>query len=191
MTTVTANPRIDSFSCAHGLVECAPGSGYHNPAPEQFYIEVVDADSHAPLADGETGLVLLTHLRRRGTVLVRYALGDLSTLTHERCPHCGAWTDRLVTTPRRADALLKIKGTLINPALMVEAAEALLGGRDFQFVITDEFTLNVAGAESRDVAREVAAAVKSAVGVTPRVSFVREIAQAADAWKIKRVLDQR
>src|SRR5438128_3271722 len=140
-----------------GLVECAPGSGYHNPAPEQFYIEVVDPNGHTPLADGETGLVLLTHLRRRGTVLVRYALGDLSTLTHERCPHCGAWTDRLVTTPRRADALLKIKGTLINPALMVEAAEALLGGRDFQFVITDEFTLNVAGAESRDVAREVAA----------------------------------
>ena len=174
-----------------GLVECAPGSGYHNPAPEQFFIEVVDPASHAPLPDGAPGLVLLTHLRRRGTVLVRYALGDLSTLTHERCPHCGAWTDRLVSTPRRADALLKIKGTLINPALMVEAAERLLGGREFQFVVTDELTLNVAGAKSADLARGLAAAVKSEVGVTPKVSFVAQIAQAGDAWKLKRVVDQR
>lgn len=174
-----------------GLVECAPGSGYHNPAPDQFFIEVVDPASHAPLPDGEAGLVLLTHLRRRGTVLVRYALGDLSTLTHERCPHCGAWTDRLVSTPRRADALLKIKGTLVNPALMVEAAEKLLGGREFQFVVTDELTLNVAGAESADLARCLAAAVKSEVGVTPKVSFVAQIAQAGDAWKLRRVVDQR
>jgi phenylacetate-CoA ligase len=174
-----------------GLVECAPGSGYHNPAPNQFFIEVVDPETHAPLADGAAGLVLLTHLQRRGTVLLRYALGDVSTLTHERCPHCGSWTDRLVTMPRRVDALLKIKGTLVNPALMVEAAENALDGRDFQFVVTDELTLYVAGAQSSDVGHAAAAAVKSAVGVTPKVSFVAEISQAASAWKLKRVVDQR
>jgi phenylacetate-coenzyme A ligase PaaK-like adenylate-forming protein len=172
-------------------VECAPGSGFHNPAPDQFFIEVVDPQSHAPLAHGELGLVLLTHLRRRGTVLMRYALGDLSTLTRERCPHCGAWTDRLVSTPRRADALLKIKGTLVNPALMVEAAESILGGREFQFVIDDEFTLNIAGVETGALAPTAAAAVKSAVGVTPKVGFVSEIAQSSGAWKLKRVVDRR
>jgi phenylacetate-CoA ligase len=175
-----------------GLVECAPGSGYHNPAPDQFYLEVVDAESLAPLPDGASGLVLLTHLRRRGTVLMRYALGDISTLTHERCPHCGSWTDRLVATPRRADALVKIKGTLVNPAVMVEAAEQLLGGREFQFVITQEaMTLNVAGAEDAETKRKVSASVKAATGVTPKVQFVSEIPQSAEAWKAKRVLDQR
>ena len=174
-----------------GLVECAPGSGLHNPAPDQFFIEVVDPQSHAPLADGEPGLVLLTHLRRRGTVLLRYALGDLCTLSRERCSHCGAWTDRLVSTPRRADALLKIKGTLVNPALMIEAAESVLGGREFQYVIADEFTLNIAGPDSSMLAPKVAAAVKSAVGVTPQVRFVDEIAQSSGAWKLKRVVDLR
>ena len=174
-----------------GLVECAPGSGFHNPAPEQFFIEVVDPQSHAPLPDGELGLVLLTHLRRRGTVLMRYALGDLSTLTRERCAHCGAWTDRLVSTPQRADALLKIKGTLVNPALMIDAAESVLGGREFQFVITEELRLNIAGVESAGIAPRVAAAVKTAVGVTPKVGFVSEIPQSAGAWKLKRVIDQR
>lgn len=181
-----------------GLVECAPGSGYHNPAPDQFYLEVVDPESFAPLPEGESGLVLLTHLRRRGTVLVRYALGDVSTLTHERCPHCGSWTDRLVERPRRVDKLLKIKGTLVNPALMLAAAEEQLGGREFQFVIAKEdarsaetLTLNIAGAEDAEIARKLVASVKSAIGLTPKVRFVADIAQAAGAWKLKRVVDSR
>jgi phenylacetate-CoA ligase len=179
-------------------VECAPGSGYHNPAPDQFYLEVVDAESLAPVPDGASGLVLLTHLRRRGTVLARYALGDISTLTHARCPHCGAWTDRLISTPRRADSLVKIKGTLVNPALLVAAAEQLLGGREFQFVIakaaalsSDTLTLNVAGTEDADTRRTVSEAVKAATGLTPSVKFVTEITQGASAWKLKRVVDQR
>jgi phenylacetate-coenzyme A ligase PaaK-like adenylate-forming protein len=181
-----------------GLVECAPGSGYHNPAPDQFYLEVVDPESLAPLPDGASGLVLLTHLQRRGTVLVRYALGDISTLTHERCPHCGSWTDRLVATPRRADKLLKIKGTLVNPALMVAAAEEVLVGREFQFVITKEdalsldlLTLKVSGAEDSETTRKLADSVKAATGLLPKVQFVPEIPESAGAWKVKRVVDQR
>jgi phenylacetate-CoA ligase len=159
---------------------------------------VVDAESLAPLPDGASGLVLLTHLRRRGTVLARYALGDISTLTHERCPHCGSWTDRLVATPRRVDALLKIKGTLVNPALMVAAAEELLSGREFQFVITNEsalsydaMTLNIAGTEDLETKRKVSESVKAATGITPLVKFVPQITQSASAWKLKRVVDQR
>ncbi|MGH8740260.1 MAG: phenylacetate--CoA ligase family protein, partial [Burkholderiales bacterium] len=174
-----------------GLVECAPGSGYHNPAPDQFYLEVVHPESHAPLPDGQSGLVLLTHLRRRGTVLARYALGDTSVLSHERCPHCGAWTDRLVATPRRVDQLLKIKGTLVNPALLVAAAEELLAGREFQFVVSEALTLNVAGAADDHLGARLSASVKSAVGVTPQVKFVADIPQAAGAWKLKRVVDTR
>lgn len=171
-----------------GLVECAPGSGFHNPAPDQFYLEIVHPETHAPLPDGETGLVLLTHLRRRGTVLARYALGDTSVLSRERCPHCGSWTDRLVATPRRVDDLVKIKGTLVNPALMVAAVEDLIGGREFQFVISAGLTLNIAGAAEARLAESLSQAVKSAIGVTPDVNFVAEIGQAAGAWKLKRVL---
>ena len=58
-----------------GSVECCPGSGYHNPAPDQFHFQVVDPETHAPLPDGETGLAVLTHLDRRGTVLVALCPG--------------------------------------------------------------------------------------------------------------------
>ena len=52
-----------------GSVECCPDSGYHNPAPDHFYFEIVDPDTHKPLPEGERGLSVLTHLDRRGTVL--------------------------------------------------------------------------------------------------------------------------
>jgi phenylacetate-CoA ligase len=171
-----------------GLVECAPGSGFHNPAPDQFYLEIVHPETHAPLPDGETGLVLLTHLRRRGTVLARYALGDTSVLSRSRCPHCGSWTDRLVANPRRVDDLVKIKGTLVNPALMVAAVEELVGAREFQFIVADGLTLNITGGEDAALLHSAAQAVKSAVGVTPQVRFIADIPASAGAWKTKRVI---
>ncbi len=127
-----------------GLVECAPGSGYHNPAPDQFLFEVVDPESSAPVADGMRGLVLMSHLRRRGTVLLRYSIGDVSTITHEKCPHCGATSERLTTMPERADSLVKIKGMLVNPDVVTEAILAAPG--------VEEFRVEVASADARSFA---------------------------------------
>jgi phenylacetate-CoA ligase len=180
-----------------GLVECTPGSGYHNPAPDQFHLQVVDPLTAQPVADGEPGLVVLTHLRRRGTVLLRYSLGDTSVMSHARCPHCGAGTDRLVAIPRRADRLLKIKGMLVNPDVLEQAAEAVLGAREYQFVVersggVDVLVLKVASRLENDLLEKSKAAVKRACGVTPLVDFVSaEALVDPKRWKAKRVVDQR
>jgi phenylacetate-CoA ligase len=171
-----------------GMVECAPGSGFHNPAPDQLYFEVVDPHTHAPLPDGAAGLVLLSHLQRRGTVLLRYALGDTAALSRERCPHCGAWSERLVSAPRRADALRKIKGTLVNPEVLVQTAEGVLGAAEFQFHIAPEsLLLRIALPFNEALEAQAAGAVKSATGVTPRVEFV-EPDVLSSGWKMKRVV---
>jgi phenylacetate-CoA ligase len=179
-----------------GMVECAPGSGYHNPAPDQFHIGIVDPASGAPMDDGRPGLVTLTHLQRTGTVLLRYALGDTSVLSRSRCAHCGSSTDRLVAMPRRADLLVKIKGTLVNPDVLVQAAESVLAGAEFQFTITrgadgaDALTVKVAG---QGFAERLAQAVKQAAGVTPTVEMVPagSLADPSRSWKTKRVVDLR
>lgn len=180
-----------------GLVECTPGSGYHNPAPDQFHLQIVDPVTTRPVADGEPGLVVLTHLRRRGTVLLRYSLGDTSVMSRRRCPHCGAGTDRLVAIPRRADRLLKIKGTLVNPDVLEQAAEAVLGAREYQFVVehsdgTDVLVLRVASRPEQGLSERSKEAVKRACGVTPVVDFVSaEVLVDPKRWKAKRVVDQR
>jgi phenylacetate-coenzyme A ligase PaaK-like adenylate-forming protein len=174
-----------------GMVECAPGCGLHNPAPDQFHIEIVDPQTYAPLPAGTPGLVLLTHLRRRGTVLLRYVLGDISVLASGRCPHCGSWTERLATMPRRADALLKIKGTLVNPDVLAQAAEAVLGAREFQFTIeTEKFAVKVAGRSDDDLKKRLIETVKQASGVSPLVEFVAP-GEFVSSWKLKRVVDLR
>jgi phenylacetate-coenzyme A ligase PaaK-like adenylate-forming protein len=184
-----------------GLVECAPGSGYHNPAPDQFLIEVVDPETAQPLPDGERGLVLLSHLRRRGTVLLRYALGDVATLSHVPCPHCGAATERLVSMPERVDSLFKIKGMLVNPDVVTEAVMAEPGVEEFRIEVDranaephapDRMTLVLAlspGAE----AEPVAARVKHACGITPEVRLAPRdgIFTPGDTLKAKRFADLR
>lgn len=184
-----------------GFVECAHGSGYHNPAPDQIHVDIVDPDSGKPLPDGVAGLVVLSHLSRSGTVLLRYALGDISVRSRERCPHCGSWTDRFTAMPRRVDALVKIKGMLVNPAVLIEAIETRLGGRTFQAVVEKRGTGELAAdalvvrvTDRADSGTEgLIDAVRAAVGVTPEIQIVAPSAlvDPGEAWKMKKFVDRR
>ncbi len=186
-----------------GLVECRAGTGYHNPVPEQFYFEIVDPVTGDPVADGTPGLILLTHLHRRGTVLLRYAIGDITVRQRDRCPGCGRVTDRFVAPPHRADDLVKIKGMLVNPMLAVGAIEGEPEIVDFQLTAEksdpgsvlsmDVLRLRVAvrpGAGEALCAR-LAERIKQAVGVTPVVELVAPQALDAGGWKAKRFVDLR
>lgn len=180
-----------------GLVECAAGAGLHNPHPEAIAIDVVHPETLRPVPDGEEGLILVSHMRRRGTLLLRYAVGDLGVRGTAPCPHCGRVTERILGTPRRADDLTKIRGMLVNPALAIAAVEGEPRVRDFRFEIAregalgmDQLRLMVApepGAAGLEAA--LAARVKDAIGVTPRVAIVPAIDDTS--WKAKRWIDQR
>jgi phenylacetate-CoA ligase len=187
-----------------GLIECCPDSGYHNPAPEQFHIAIVDPETHAPMPDGASGLVTLTHLDRRGTVLLRYLLGDTSTQTHEACPHCGATTDRLIALPHRADDLVKVKGMLINPAVLAAALQEDPAIAEFQIVIDrenpadplsmDRLILRIAPtARVEGMHTRIAERVKVAIGVRPEIELVERdaIYDPERSLKSKRLIDRR
>ena len=175
---------------------------FHNPAPDQFFIEIVDPETHKRVPDGERGLVLLSHMDRRGTVLLRYALGDISALAPGPCPYCGSETDRLIVTPTRVDLLFKIKGTLVNPALIEDVLLADASISEYQIVIDrenpadalspDRLILRVSGAARGELA-EIANSIKSAIGVTPVVSLEDEeaIYAAGNTLKSRRLIDLR
>src|SRR5262249_30450042 len=71
-----------------GLVQCAEDAAPQNLCPDLYCLEVVDPDSGRRLTDGEPGMLAITHLHRRGTVLLRYLVGDVVTLSPAPCPHC-------------------------------------------------------------------------------------------------------
>jgi phenylacetate-coenzyme A ligase PaaK-like adenylate-forming protein len=171
-----------------GLAQCHEEADWHNPAPELLFHEVVDPDSGRRLPDGERGALAITHLDRRGTTLIRYLVGDVVSLAHEACPHCGRIGDRIVGPVIRTKDLLKVKGMLINPAVLFEAIRSVPGVEEFQVVLDkqdptdpfsmDEMILRVASpASDRDALSEaLVRAAQGAVQVRPRVVF--EAAQA-------------
>ncbi len=157
------------------------------------------------MPDGQRGALAITYLDRRGTVLVRYLVGDIVNLTHEPCPHCGRTGDRLVGPIVRTKDLIKVKGMLINPALLVEKIRSLPAVDEFQIVLTrqdpadpysmDEMVLRVATAcrDREALAAALVAATSAAVGVRPRVEFVRatDIYDPGRQAKVERLVDLR
>ncbi|WP_219417543.1 phenylacetate--CoA ligase family protein [Pseudonocardia nigra] len=67
--------------------ECEEQAGGH--LPEDFaYAEVLDADSRQPVPDGSPGVLVLTHLDKKATPLVRWWTGDVVVRDASPCA-CG------------------------------------------------------------------------------------------------------
>ena len=186
-----------------GMVECSPGAGYHNPAPLQFLFEAVDPETLEPVADGDEGLILLTHLDRRGTTMLRYALGDTARLTRKRCPHCGALTERLVSVPVRRDGFMKIRGMLVNPQALADVLAADPAVVDFQAIVDkddpsdplsmDRLLIKLSLRDAGDLGSRIADKVKATIGVAPKIELVApdDPAFAGRGWKAKPIIDRR
>ena len=188
-----------------GLVECAHGFGYHNPSPDQFLFECIDVESKMPAPEGQEGLILLSHLDRRGTVLLRYAVGDVARISSERCPNCGMLTERIVSMPHRFDGLVKVKGMLVNPQLLVDAVMGEPDIVEFQAFVEkedpedglsmDRLLIKLVPKPDADssVDKRVLDRVRRAIRVTPLIEITTSDDPALKnrGWKTKPLIDLR
>jgi phenylacetate-coenzyme A ligase PaaK-like adenylate-forming protein len=193
------------------MPECTDFSGCHNPAPNLYFFEVVDEQTGKRLPDGERGLICITHLNRRGTVLLRYVIGDIGAMTHETCPYCGRNSERIIiavgsTYATRTTELVKLKGTLINPEVLRDEVANTPGVKEYQIIFTkkdpsdpyslDELVVKIAPAEGVDrgkLEEDIKMKLRTAVEMTPKVEFVamEEIYDPTVALKAYRVIDMR
>ena len=138
------------------FAQCREDGDWHNPTPELQYHEIVDPETGRRLPDGERGALAVTHLDRRGTVLIRFVVGDVVSIDRRPCPVCGRTSERIVGPVVRAKDLVKVKGMLINPAVLLETLQSIPGIDEFQVVVRrenkadplsmDELVVRVAGA---------------------------------------------
>lgn len=115
--------------------DCGERSGPHL-AEDFVYSEVLDPDSEGPVADGEPGVLVLTHLTKQAGPLVRWWTGDIVVRTSEPC-RCGRTHSRLLNGVRgRADDMIVVRGVNLFPSAVeaVVRAEPGLGG-EYQIVI--------------------------------------------------------
>ena len=185
-------------------MECAEGSGFHVPTPGEYHFEILDPDSGRPLPEGKRGLVTISHLNRRGTVLLRYSTGDVSAFSSEPCPACGRLEPRFTVSPYRLSGLTKVKGTLINPATLEEELSRVPRLKEYQIVVAkeggdaygmDEMIVHVVcdPPDFDEVAREVTRRARAACEITPRVvpASSEMVDQLARGYKHRRFVDAR
>jgi phenylacetate-CoA ligase len=195
--------RYGATEMATNMVECVEGSGWHDLTADQVYLEVVDPDTGKRLPDGEVGLLTFTHLTRRGSVFLRYAIGDLTSLTYEPCPHCGRTTGRIMGSPVRTKNILKIKGTLVNLTGLQDALERVPDLDEFQIVVRkdpdDELGMDqllIRAATKVDEHRVIDAVTDATLKIAhmrPYIEFATsdELFDPLTTMKANRILDKR
>jgi len=187
------------------FAQCREDGPWHNPTPEIQFHEVVDPVTGRRLPDGERGALAVTHLNRRGTVLIRFVVGDMVSIERGACPHCGRFGDRVIGPVVRTRDLVKVKGMLINPAALLEALQSIAELDEFQVVVCrsdpndplsmDEMQIRIASrqSDSEAIASSVAARAQEVTRVRPRVVFAqaRDIYDPAAQTKARRFVDLR
>jgi phenylacetate-coenzyme A ligase PaaK-like adenylate-forming protein len=183
------------------FAQCREEGDWHNPAPEIQYHEIVDPETGRRLPDGQRGMLAVTHLDRRGTVLIRFVVGDVVSMTREPCPHCGRTSERIVGPVVRGADLVKVKGMLINPGALVAALAGMPALEEFQVVVRrandadpysmDELVVRVAcdPALAADVAARALEVTR--VRATVEVVAAKEIYDPGRQTKAVRFVDAR
>lgn len=184
-----------------GLVQCAEHAEVQNVCPDLYHLEVVDPETGRRLADGESGALAITHLHRRGTVLLRYLVGDIVTLSRAPCPHCGREGERVIATPRRTGNLVKCRGMLVNTDVILDTLSAMAGMSEFQIVFAGEerpgamerLVIRIEREVDTSLQEEVTRRVREAVSLRPEVEFVARgtLYDHERSIKTKRIVDLR
>lgn len=193
-------------------IQCHEKSGYHL-YPDLGYFEVIDKDGKR-VPDGQPGELVYTSIGWRGSVVVRYRTGDMTTgIEYRPCQYCGRTVPRIGvdlqrTTEIKEFHLTKVKGELVNlndfyPLLSglpeVEEWQVEISKKDNDPHGLDEITIYLApktGVDFAQLERTVNKLVHNQIFVTaairqkPLDELLRMLGMETEL-KEKRIVDNR
>lgn len=94
-------------------IECPCQDGLH-VREDQYIAEIINPETLEPVAEGETGELVLTSLRRQAMPLIRYRTRDITSFKVGSCA-CGRAHVRIERVTGRSDDMLIIRGVNIYP----------------------------------------------------------------------------
>jgi phenylacetate-CoA ligase len=182
--------------------ECREQAGIHW-VEDHVLVETVNKETLRRCAPGEVGVLVLTHLTKEGTPMLRYWTNDYARLDFIRCA-CGRTHVRAVGgVLGRANDLIIYKGENFYP-VQVEKVVRCFGE------LTDEYRIVIGTHEGTgaDVVTVVAEyldealnteelrasirhALREELGVTPELELVGSGSLARTEFKAKRIEDRR
>lgn len=147
---------------------------------EGVLVEIVEPGGTRPMAEGETGEVVVTVLANGDYPLVRFGTGDLSAVVPDsarRPSACGRTNIRLKGWLGRADQAAKVKGMFVHPGQVAEIVRRHPEVRAARLVVTgavgnDAMTLHCEGEAGAALAEAVAASLRDITRLRGEVRFV-------------------
>ncbi|MDR1864779.1 MAG: AMP-binding protein [Bacteroidales bacterium] len=123
-----------STEMATTFTECAFGCGGHHH-PELIICELADENGR-PVAEGETGELVVTTLGVEGMPLLRFRTGDLARFHREPC-RCGRTSMRISPIVGRKDHMVKYKGTSLYPPAVFDVLDNTSYVENYVMVVSD------------------------------------------------------
>ena len=182
--------------------ECEEKTGIHW-AEDHLIVEIINPDTNKRCNPGEVGALVLTHLTKEATPMLRYWTGDLARVATEKCA-CGRTHARSEGgILGRSDDMIIYKGANFYP-VQVEKVIRSFEELDDEFRIrlsTDEKTgidviTVIAEYKTKEVdnvefKNKVKQAFRDELEVTPGLDLVESGTLERTMFKAKRVEDER
>jgi len=184
--------------------ECSEQKGIHVWS-DIALVEIIDPVTEEPVVPGEKGELVITMLQKEALPIIRYRLGDITTLHEEVCA-CGRTHPRIGRIQGRVDDMIIIRGINVFPS---QVEHCLLTnpevGNEFQIVVDRKGALDtiLVRAELRpeafgdrvfelDAIKErVTHKLRSSLNVGVTVELVEPGSLPRSEGKAKRVVDKR
>ena len=183
--------------------ECEEQKGMHINE-DHFYAEIIDPDTGEVLPDGSKGELVFTCLDKEGFPLLRYRTRDICVLSRKKCS-CGRTHVRMTKPMGRSDDMMIIRGVNVFPS-QIETVLLKEGYTpNYQIEVdrinnsdTFEIKVEMAPEQFSDIVsinqakeRKLEQAMRTMLGIGPKVRLVPPKTIARSEGKAVRVIDHR
>ena len=179
--------------------ECSEQSGMHINE-DNFIPEIINPETGEVLPEGEKGELVFTSITKEAFPLLRYRTRDICVLTREKCS-CGRTLIKMCKPMGRSDDMLIIRGVNVFPS-QIETVLINKGySLNYQIEVdrvnnTDTLDINIEmkPEQSENIPSEekkLASAIKTMLGISPKVHLVPEKSITRSEGKAVRVVDKR
>ena len=183
--------------------ECEEQSGMHINE-DHFYAEIIDPDTGEVLPEGSKGELVFTALDKEAFPLLRYRTRDICILSREKCS-CGRTHVKMCKPMGRSDDMLIIRGVNVFPSqietvLLNEGYtpnyQIEIGRKNNTdtldiYVEADPSKISDKVADIQDMEAGLASAMRTMLGIGPKIHLVPPKTITRSEGKAVRVIDNR
>ena len=183
--------------------ECSEQNGMHINE-DNFYPEIIDPETGEVLPEGQVGELVFTSLTKEAFPLLRYRTRDLCVLSRKKCS-CGRTLIKMAKPMGRSDDMMIIRGVNVFPSqietVLIEQGYSpnylievdRVNNTDTLDISVemnpDQFSDKVKDMQAQEKA--LAVAIKTMLGINPKVHLVSPKSITRSEGKAVRVIDKR